>query len=173
MDISRDPGPDGILPRVLTECIDVLAQPLRVFFPKSLDAGMLPSDWSLGEVTPIFKKGNKHDPASYRPISLTAVPSKVLESLVKDKILEDMQTLGLLHPAQHGFLPRRWCATQLLEVLEEWSSAADDGVPVDVAYLDFRKAFDTNVSSTNSMRMASEESFFYGSRPSSRTAGNE
>ena len=137
------PGPDEILPRVLIECSDVLAQPLSVLFRKSLDAGRLPSDWSLGEVTPIFKKGNRHDPASYRPISLTAVPSKVLESLVRDKLLEHMQTSGLLHPAQHGFLPRRSCATQLLEVLEEWSSAADDGVPVDVAYLDFRKAFDT------------------------------
>ena len=80
---------------------------------------------------------------SEQMLHLTAVPSKVLESLVRDKLLEHMQTSGLLHPAQHGFLPRRSCATQLLEVLEEWSSAADDGVPVDVAYFDFRKAFDT------------------------------
>ena len=137
------PGPDQIHPRVLGCCSRILALPLSILFRKSLDCGKVPPDWLLGEVTPIYKKGSRQDPASYRPISLTSVPSKVLESLVRDKILEHMTESGLMHPAQHGFLPKRSCTTQLLEVMEEWSSAADDRVPVDIAFLDFRKAFDT------------------------------
>ena len=94
-------------------------------------------------MTPIYKKGSRQDPASYRPVSLTSVPSKVLESLIRDKIIQHMSESGLLHPAQHGFLPRRSCATQLIEVLEDWNRALDAGESVDVAYLDFSKAFDS------------------------------
>ena len=35
------------------------------------------------------------------------------------------------------------CTSQLLEVKEDWSGAIEDGEPVDVAYLDFAKAFDS------------------------------
>ena len=112
-------------------------------FRKSLDDGSVQTDWQLGEVVPIFKGGNRHDPASYHPVSLTAVPSKVLESLVRDQIVQHMTESGLLNSSQHGFLPKRSCATQLLEVMEEWTAAADDQTPVDAIYLDFSKAFDT------------------------------
>ena len=140
---SSSPGPDTIHPRVLYDSSTALAGPLCTLFRKSLDSGKVPPDWQLGEVVPIFKKGSRHNPANYRPVSLTAVPSKVLESLVRDKIIQHVLESELLHPSQHGFLPKRSCATQLIEVIEEWSAAADARVPVDVAYLDFCKAFDS------------------------------
>ena len=77
------------------------------------------------------------------PVSLTAVLPKMMESFIRDQIVEHMKASGLLHPAQHGFLPKQSCAIQLLEAMEEWTSAADDWVSVDIAFLDSRKAFDT------------------------------
>ena len=44
---------------------------------------------------------------------------------------------------QHGFMKHRSCLTNLLECLEEWTKALDDGYGVDVIYLDYRKAFDS------------------------------
>lgn len=140
---SSSAGPDSIHPRTLVSCKGTLSVPLSILFRKSMDSGQVPPVWKLGEVTPIHKKGSRQDPASYRPVSLTSVPSKVLESLVRDRILQHMSESGLLHPAQHGFLPRRSCATQLIEVLEDWSRALDAGASVEVAYLDFSKAFDS------------------------------
>ena len=136
-------GPDGIHPKTLISCKSALSVPLSILFRKSMDSGQVPQEWQLGEVTPIYKKGSRQNPESYRPVSLTSVPSKVLESLVRDGILQHMSESGLLHPAQHGFLPRRSCATQLIEVLEDWTRALDAREPVDVAYLDFSKAFDS------------------------------
>ena len=77
-------GPDNIHPRVFRESPDSLSVPLSILFRKSIDAGRLPADWKVGEVVPIYKKGDRQRPASYRPVSLTAVPSKVLESIVRD-----------------------------------------------------------------------------------------
>ena len=136
-------GPDNIHPRVLCESPDSLSVPLSILFRKSIDAGRLPADWKVGEVVPIYKKGDRQRPASYRPVSLTAVPSKVLESIVRDNLLNHLSESGLLNDAQHGFLPKRSRTSQLLEVMEDWSGAIEDGEPVDVAYLDFAKAFDS------------------------------
>ena len=43
---------------------------------------------------------------------------------------------------QHGFRKGRSCLSNLLTTLEDWTSILEDGDCVDVAYLDFRKAFD-------------------------------
>ncbi len=60
---------------------------LEMIFNMALETGRSPQDWKLADVTPISKKGTKGDPGNYRPISLTSVPCKVLESIVKDRII--------------------------------------------------------------------------------------
>ena len=57
--------------------------------------------------------------------------------------MEHMVSTHQLHDAQHGFRPRRSCATQLLATLDDWSRAIEQGTTVDAIYLDFAKAFDT------------------------------
>ena len=57
--------------------------------------------------------------------------------------MEHLLSTRQLHGAQHGFRPKRSCATQLLITLDNWSKALESGKPVDSLYLDFRKAFDS------------------------------
>ena len=140
---SSSPGPDGLHPRVLKEAASALSTPLSKLFKKSLDSGILPTDWKVAEVVPIFKKGSRSQPSNYRPVSLTAVTSKVMESIIRDNIIMHMTETGQLNQAQHGFVRRRSCLTQLLTTLDCWTKALEEGLPVDVAYLDFSKAFDS------------------------------
>ena len=49
------------------------------------------SEWKLGNVTPLFKKGDKSNPGNYRPISLTSVVCKLMESILRDKIVEFLE----------------------------------------------------------------------------------
>jgi len=44
---------------------------------------------------------------------------------------------------QYGFIKKKSCFMNLLMTLEDWTSAVDQGYGVDVAYLDFSKAFDS------------------------------
>ena len=44
---------------------------------------------------------------------------------------------------QHGFTRGKSCLTNLLETLENWTRALDEGYGLDVVYLDYRKAFDS------------------------------
>jgi hypothetical protein len=88
------------------------------------------------------KKGAKTAPENYRPVSLTSVSCKVLESLIKDEMLKHLKKHGLLKRSQHGFLPGRSCATNFLEFLEKATKAVDNGKAFDAVFLDFAKAFD-------------------------------
>ena len=53
----------------------------------SIASKTIPSDWKTANVMPVFKKGQKDKPQNYRPISLTSVPSKVMEGVLNDAIV--------------------------------------------------------------------------------------
>ena len=135
-------GPDNIHPHVLKETASSICIPLSLIFNESLEFGETPEDWRNANVTPIFKKGSRNDPANYRPVSLTSQVCKVLESIVKEQVLGHLEKNKLLSEEQHGFRKGRSCLSNLLTTLEDWTSILEDGNCVDVAYLDFRKAFD-------------------------------
>ena len=103
----------------------------------------IPSAWKTGNITPIHKKGSKARVENYRPISLTSVVSKCMEKIIRDRLLKHMMSNGILSDRQHGFVPGRSCVTQLLEVLDLWTEALENGISIDAIYLDFAKAFDT------------------------------
>ncbi len=88
----------------------------------------------------ILKKGAKSAVGNYRPVSLTSVCCKILESIIRDNLgVDHLLEKDLLHQSQHGFITCKSCTTNLLEFLELLTSAGDS---LDVIFLDFAKAFD-------------------------------
>ena len=140
---NKSPGVDGIHPRVLRELAEDLAKPVTTLLKRSLEAEELPAHWLQAVVTPIFKKGSKSLPENYRPVSLTCILCKLLEKLIVKLIIKHITENELATQKQHGFTKGKSTTTNLLEVMNVWSEALMHGIPVDVLYLDFRKAFDT------------------------------
>ena len=134
-------SPDNISPRVLKELADTVADPLTRIFRRSLSEGSVPADWKHANVSPIYKKGQKYDPANYRPISLTCIASKVMEH-VRSSLMKHASQNNIFYALQHGFRDRRSCETQLLEFVQDIVTNMQDGLPTDVCVLDFSKAFD-------------------------------
>ncbi len=87
---GKAPGPDGISTTFLINTKDALVKPLTLIFNQSTREGGIPRDWRTANVTPIFKKGKRDDPANYRPVSLTCVICKILESIVRDRIIDHL-----------------------------------------------------------------------------------
>ena len=142
MKANKTPGPDKISPRILKEAKHEITKPLSMLFNKSLTTGKVPNEWKLANVTPIFKKGDKSQPKNYRPISLTSVVCKLMETIIRDKIVNFLEENKIIKDSQHGFRNKRSCLTNLLDFYNEVYSMYDDTRSVDVIYLDFQKAFD-------------------------------
>ena len=129
-------------PLILQKTASTICIPLEMIYKLSLTTKQCPDDWRSANVTPIYKKGDRADPSNYRPVSLTSQVCKILESIVRSHILKHLAQNNILRSEQHGFREGRSCLTNLLEIVEKWTKILDDGDGIDVAYLDFSKAFD-------------------------------
>ena len=87
----------------------------------------MPTDWKTAIVTQIFKKGTRTDPGNYRPVSLTCITCKILESFVRDAIVDHMTDNELYATCQDGFGKKRSCVTQLLEVMKDFTKMTHNG----------------------------------------------
>ncbi|CAM4611179.1 unnamed protein product, partial [Lepidochelys kempii] len=143
LDVHKSMGPDELHPRVLKELAAVIAEPLAIIFENSWRTGEVPDDWKKANVVPIFKKGKKEDPGNYRPVSLTSVPGKIMEQVLKESILKHLHERKVIRNSQHGFTRGRSCLTNLIAFYDEITGSVDEGKAVDVLFLDFSKAFDT------------------------------
>ena len=69
LDPSSALGPDGIHNTLLKRCAPSLVVPLVILISKSLTSSVIPTEWKISQVVPIFKKGRKAEPLNYRPAS--------------------------------------------------------------------------------------------------------
>ena len=127
---------------VLKETVNETALVLQNLFQQFLDSGEAPSDWKNANTVPFLKKGDSNKPSNYRPVSLTAVVSKMLEHIVVAQIMDHLDRHNILHENQHGFRAHRSCESQLLLTADDTSRCINQGRQVDMGILDFAKAFD-------------------------------
>ena len=145
---NEAPGPDNLHSQVLKNCAGSLAKPLLLLlFTQSINTSMLPSDWRQAHISPISsylkRVQNITQQITDLCMSLTSQVIKVLETLIRSRMVGYLDENDIVTTCQHGFIKKKSCFTNLLIVLEDWTSAVDKGYGVDVAYLDFSKAFDS------------------------------
>ena len=75
----------------------------------------------------MFKKGNKHHPRNYCPVSLTCLVVKLLERLIHRQVVRFLNDNHKINAAQHGFRKAHSCQTQLLETIHQWAENHDRG----------------------------------------------
>jgi hypothetical protein len=143
LNVTKSCGPDFLHPRVLKEVKNAICLPLTLLFHQSFEEEETPIDWKTANVKALFKKGERNQAGNYRPVSLTCVPCKLMEKVVRDQLVKHMTENNLFSNSQYGFRTLRSCAIQLLEVMEKWTEWIDDSQNFDCIYYDFQKAFDT------------------------------
>ena len=107
-------GVDGIPPKRLKEIVEQISAPLAKLFNLSLEEGIVRLEWKEANIAPLFKKGSRNKPKNYRPVSLTSVVCKLLETLIRDHMVEFLVKHNLINTSQHGFLKARSILTNLL-----------------------------------------------------------
>ena len=110
---NKSPGVGGIAPKILKETVEQISKPLAHVFNISLQEGIVPLEWKEANIIPLFKKGSRNKSINYRPVSLTSVICKLLESIIGDHIMDFLIKHKLINSSQHGFLKSKSCLTNL------------------------------------------------------------
>lgn len=133
-------GPDGLPQFMIKDCREVFISPLCYLFNLSIKTKTYPKQWKISKVIPVHKTGSKSDIRNYRPIAVLSIFAKIFETVLYSAIFKQLR--GWFCDEQHGFLPNRSTTSNLLNITTIIGSNLDQKTQVDVAYLDFRKAFD-------------------------------
>ena len=105
-------GPDRIMAKCLQASRSVLIPILSDLFQQMLQLEIHLASWKAARVLLAPKPGaDLHSAKGYRPIALLNVLSKVLESLMKDRMSYILETCPLFSDCKQGF--RQTCSTEL------------------------------------------------------------
>ena len=85
-------GPDGLPPLFFKRLKHCIAEPLAMVYTQLLSVAAVPAEWKRAIITPVFKKGPAGNVCNYRPISLTCVPSKVMERVIAQQIYDHLMS---------------------------------------------------------------------------------
>ena len=116
---SSAAGPDGMQAILLKECAKEISEPLQIVFRSMFDCHYIPDMLKRAAIVPIFKSGDKSQPANYHPISLTPIIMKILERIVRKQVVKFLTKNDYLNPTQHGFREGRSCLSALLDVYDD------------------------------------------------------
>ena len=89
---------------------------------KVMNCGEIPTELKDAWIVPVFKKGDKQEPANYRPVSLTSITCKLLENIVHSNVMAHFDRHNIIKDNQYGFRKKRSCKTQLIITIQEIAS---------------------------------------------------
>ena len=93
-------------------------------YSNSFHSGIFPSEWACSVVTLLPKTGDQNNPGNWRPISQTCIFAKILENIVKSRLLDYMLQNSILSEYQYGFLPNRSTQEAVFEMTKAMYSTS-------------------------------------------------
>ena len=122
---------------------DGLAPKLSLYFSTALEFGILPQIFKTGKVIPIFKSGDQQLLQNYRPISLLPSLSKVLEKLIKNRLMNFFVKHKVFYDSQYSFREKHSVIHALIEVITPICGRIQDNFHTGILQMNLQKAFDT------------------------------
>lgn len=141
--IGSSSGIDNVNLQVLKDSFDVTGEYLLEIINESLEAGEFPSGWKESIVVPIPKVAGTTKAEEYRPINMLPIYEKVLEIVVKDQLLEYLNSQKILIEEQSGFRQKHSCESALNLLLYKWKRMVEEKKTIAVLFLDLKRAFET------------------------------
>ena len=101
--INKACGQDGIINEFIKHSnVDIYNVILRIF-NTILDTGFFPSQWSVGVIVPVHKKGDVNDPLNYRGITLVSCLGKLFTNIINERLNVWAEEMSILSENQFGF----------------------------------------------------------------------
>uniref|UniRef100_A0A670HL80 ribonuclease H n=1 Tax=Podarcis muralis TaxID=64176 RepID=A0A670HL80_PODMU len=141
---NKAPGIDHIPAELMKNNISWWAPLMASIFTYIDATGIIPGCWTEAVIIPIYKKGPMADPASYRPISLLTIPSKLYAKHLHIKLIDWMETEAVLAEEQAGFRQGRTTIDHcfiLAHLIDKYANKTRGTLYA--AFIDLKAAFDS------------------------------
>ena len=116
---------------------------MATLFNNLLENGHFPDLWKIAHITPIYKRsGLKSAKENFRPISILPTISKVLESVIHERLLEHCTRNNVITERQAAYLKGDSTITQLLYIVHKIRSNWNKNMITHGLFLDVSSAFD-------------------------------
>lgn len=135
-------GVDEISIKIIKNCFYNIRKVLCHILNESLQQGTVPDRLKFAIVKPLFKKGDKAIVTNYRPISLLTCFSKILEKLVHRRLLDHLNSYGLLNKYQFGFQQGVSTAQAIFSFTNQILESVNKKMSPIGIFCDLSKAFD-------------------------------
>ena len=141
--IKSAPGHDKISNKILKNLDNTGKIFLLKLFNKSFRENSIPKTWKLAKIVMIMKKADDlHNTNNYRPISLTSAIAKILERLIKARLVDFLESNNLLSKYQSGFRSNRRVIDNIFFFKQKCLEAFFENKKVASIFFDIEKAFD-------------------------------
>lgn len=127
---------------ILKDCLDLLVSTLTILANKCFEEGIFPDILKKTKIIPLHKKGDYNVPDNFRPIAIIPVLGKLLEILLKDKLVSYFENKSLFSKSQFGFRKGKSTINALVELINGVVEGLDDGRHTNALLCDLTKAFD-------------------------------
>jgi exonuclease III len=134
---------NGVSTSLIKKCIYSISEPLRHIFNLSLSMGVVPRQFKIAKVVPVFKSGDKSLVDNYRPISLLCSFSKILEKVMANRLNDYLSINEIISDYQFGFRKNHSTEHPLILFLNKISAAINKKESTIAIFCDLQKAFDT------------------------------
>lgn len=141
--LDRSPGMDGLKTEIIKILQPYLLEPLAYIYNKVFETGIYPDLFKIAVVTPVFKKGDRYQVENYRPISLISNFGKILEKIIKCRLITHLVKHSLISDKQYGFQEKKSTSDAIARLTTLMYDAVDKSTPSLCVFLDLAKAFDT------------------------------
>ena len=139
--IRKAPGPDDIASEMWRAAPPIVIEHLKSICAWVWKEGRVPAQWGSSICVPIFKKGNKQQCANYRGISLLCSVTKIIETVIGNRLHEWRERVA--REQQAGFRSGRGCADHIFTLQQLLQTRNAFKQPTAVAFLDIKGAFDS------------------------------
>ena len=146
LQMGKCAGEDEIPNEVIVNLPEKGEKALLKIINKCYKLGFCPKEWKTGIIIPIPKPGkNAKEITSYRPICLTSCLAKLMERMIKERLMFHLESENSLCDAQAGFRSLRSTEDQVLRITQRISDNWNKkpGHRTVLCLVDFARAFDT------------------------------
>lgn len=140
--INSAAGFDNISVKDLILLKDNLVPILTKLINDVFITGIFPEILKVGKITPIHKAGNKDNVQNYRPITVVCSLSKIIETLIKSRMLEFITKYIGFDEYQYGFIKKSNTLSATTDLINSITSDIDKRKTVIAVFIDLKKAFD-------------------------------